>query len=152
MPERLRQISVDSDRENGSLLTESEAKRIWQAALNELNDVTADYAMLAESVASSGPNRLVVRFRQVYNSSKSFCERPERRQMLEESVSRAAGRTYRLDFELLREDARHEMPAASPASKQKQRQQISRHPFVERAVAMFEAEIMNVDIGKSRSE
>ena len=50
--ERLRQISVDSDRENGSLLTESEAKRIWQAALNELNDVTADYAMLAESVAS----------------------------------------------------------------------------------------------------
>jgi hypothetical protein len=129
-------------------LDPQQAQEIWRAALADLNDVTADYANYAEAVASSGPNRLVVSFRQVYNSSKSFCERPERRQQLEDSLSRKAQRPIRLEFELLRDDSAHAVPPAPAVSQQRQRQQVTRHPFVERALAVFEGEIINVNLGK----
>ena len=120
--------------------------RIWRGALESLNDMTADSAGMADSVAISGPNRLAVRFRQVYNSSKSFCERPERRQTLEDAVSQVAGRPVKLTFELISEDRPHESPPRPKVSRQQMRQQVSRHPLVERAVELFEAEVLNVDL------
>jgi DNA polymerase III subunit gamma/tau len=135
--------------DNDDPLPADQVGRIWCAALDQLNDMTADYAAMADAVAISGPNRLVVRFRQVYNSSKSFCERPERRQTLEDVVSQVAGRRVRLNFELIHEDAPHEVPRAPVVSRQKQRQQVARHPLVERAVELFEAEVINVEVGKS---
>ena len=73
-------------------LTEHQAQQAWRAALGSLNDMTADCASHADSVAISGPNRLVVRFRGMYNSSKSFCERPARKETLEKALSVAAGK------------------------------------------------------------
>jgi hypothetical protein len=127
-------------------LNSDQVGRIWRSALEGMNDLAADYAGMADGVAISGPNRLVVRFLQRYNSSKSFCERPERRQTLEDAVSEAAGRRLELSFELVHEDEPHGLPRKPAVSRQKQRQQMARHPLVERAIELFEAEVMNVDV------
>ena len=54
--------------------------------------MTADFAGRAERIAISGPNRLVVSFRKAYTQAQQYCERPERRQKLEQTFSRIAGR------------------------------------------------------------
>lgn len=136
----------------GASWSDGDCERIWKSALNELNDMTADYAGTASGVASSGPNRLVVRFQQMYNSSKSFCERPERRQLLEQAVSRIAGKTVRLDFELTQGDAPHIAAPVSAVSRQQQRQQVTRHPFVERALELFAGEVMQVDVKNQQAK
>ena len=63
-------------------------------------------------------------------------------------MSRVAGRPMRLEFEVLPETGRATASPPTAASRQRQRQQITRHPFVERAMQLFEAEVMNVDVGK----
>ena len=77
------------------------ATAAWQQTLAEIGDMTADFAAKAERVAISGPNRLVVSFRKAYTQAQQYCERPERRQKLEETFSRLAGRTIRIDFATL---------------------------------------------------
>ncbi len=128
-------------------LTEEQIKPIWKAALDSLNDLTADFASHADGVAISGPNRLVVRFRGMYNSSKSYCERPERREMLEKAVSQAAGRPFRLDFLVLKDDQPHPSPPQPVVSRHQLKRQAANHPMVEQAVELFDAEVMSVDLG-----
>jgi DNA polymerase-3 subunit gamma/tau len=133
-------------------LSADQVGRLWRRALDSLDDITADYAGMADAVAISGPNRVVVRFRQVYNASKAFCERPERRQTLEAVFSQVAGRRVVLEFELIRPDQAHETPPPSVISRQKQRHQAARHPLVERAVELFEAEVVKVDVASAGRE
>jgi DNA polymerase-3 subunit gamma/tau len=121
-------------------------KQRWLAALEEINDMTADHAGLADSVAISGPNQLVVRFRQVYNSSKSYCERPDKREALERAFGGQAGCRVRLEFVLLPDEAKPATPAPNPQLARTQlRQQVARHPLVQRAMELFEAEILHAD-------
>jgi DNA polymerase-3 subunit gamma/tau len=121
-------------------------KQRWLAALEEINDMTADHAGLADSVAISGPNQLVVRFRQVYNSSKSYCERPDKREVLERAFGGQAGCRVRLEFVLLPDEAKPATPAPNPQLARTQlRQQVARHPLVQRAMELFEAEILHAD-------
>ncbi len=123
-----------------------ELKQNWRRALDEINDMTADHAGLADSVAISGPNRLVVRFRQVYNASKSYCERPEKREALEQAFEQVTGCRVRFEFELLKEEPKRVETQPRPAIARTQlRQQVAKHPWVQRAVELFEAEIVNAD-------
>jgi DNA polymerase III subunit gamma/tau len=149
------EVGVESEslgQGDGAIWSDVDCERIWKSALNELNDMTADYAGTASGIASSGPNRLVVRFQQMYNSSKTFCERPERRQVLEQAVSRIAGKTIRLDFELTQGDVPQAAPVATAATRQQQRQQVTRHPFVERALELFAGEVMQVDVKNQQAK
>src|SRR5439155_25959896 len=94
------------------------ATATWRQTLAEIGDMTADFATRAERVAISGPNRLVVSFRKAYTQAQQYCERPERRQKLEQTFSRLAGRNIRLDFATLPvespESATGEKPVAKP--------------------------------------
>ena len=108
--------------------------------------MTADCASHADSVAISGPNRLVVRFRGMYNSSKSFCERPARKETLEKALSVAAGRPLRLDFHVLKEDRAHPTPPKPVVSRQQLKQQAASHPLVALAVELFDAEGISVEL------
>lgn len=123
-----------------------ELRQQWRRVLDEINDMTADHAGLADTVAISGPNRLVVRFRQVYNASKSFCERPEKRETLEQTFERVTGCRVRFEFELLKEEPKKvEAPTRPSIARTQLRQQVAKHPWVQRAVELFEAEIVNAD-------
>jgi DNA polymerase-3 subunit gamma/tau len=136
-------------RSTEAALSADQVGRVWRTALDQLNDMTAENAAMADSVAISGPNQLVVRFRQVYNSSKSFCERPDRRQTLEATISELAGHSVGLSFELIQEEQPEATQVPAAMSRQQQRQLVSRHPMVERAMALFEAELMHVEPAQS---
>jgi DNA polymerase-3 subunit gamma/tau len=110
--------------------------------------MTADFAGRADGVAISGPNRLVVRFRKAYTQAQNYCERPERRQKLEQTLSRIAGRDIRIDFVTLPDEpaaAGPESSAAKPPVNRRQRQQeLMRHPLVRKAAELFDTEIIAV--------
>jgi DNA polymerase-3 subunit gamma/tau len=109
--------------------------------------MTADFAGRAERVAISGPNRLVVRFRKAYTQALQYCERPEQRQKLEQTLSRVAGRTIRIDFAVLPDEpssaaVEASKPVAKPATSVRQRrQELSRHPLIRKASELFDTEI-----------
>ena len=132
-----------------SPISQAEAEQAWRAGISSLNDMSADCASQADGIAISGPNRLVVRFRAMYNSSKAFCERPDRRETLEKAVSSAAGRPLRLEFQTLKEDRAHSTPPEPVLTRQQLKQQATNHPLVARAVEIFDAEIVSVEIGST---
>lgn len=133
-----------ADESTGDLSAE-DAEAIWREALNSLGDMTADFARRAVRVQPSGPNRLVARFSADYNLHKEHCERPERRTKLEAALAKAAGRTIRLDLELV-SNATQAEPRLVPVQTHRQRmQERQRHPLVRRAIEMFDAEVLRVD-------
>jgi DNA polymerase-3 subunit gamma/tau len=134
--------------EEGPAIERQEALDAWRQTLAELGDMTSDCAAKFDSLAISGPNRLVVRFKKAYITAKEFCERPERRSRLELVMSRLTGRTVRIDFALSADEPQHtatQQVAPRPQASRRQRQaELQRHPLVRQAVEMFDAEIVNV--------
>ncbi len=129
-------------------LDDHSALSAWRQTLAELQDMTGDCASKFDSVAISAPNRLVVRFRKAYTTAKEFCERPEKRSRLEQTLSRLTGRDVRIDFAVLSDESQVSAPqqvAARPTVNRRQRQaELQRHPLVRQAVELFDAEIVTV--------
>jgi DNA polymerase-3 subunit gamma/tau len=124
------------------------ATAAWKQTLAEIGDMTEVYGGKADAVAISGPNRLVVRFRIAYTQALQFCERPDKRQRLEQTLSRIAGRNLRLDFALLQDEpldnATDSSPAKPPVSRRQRQQELMRHPLVRKASELFDTEIITV--------
>jgi DNA polymerase-3 subunit gamma/tau len=126
-----------------------EASRIWNQALDQLEDMTADYARAAQRVRWSDGDRLIVTFSAERSLQKQSCERADRRQKLEVSLQGVAGRPVRLEFELLAATAPPPGPRKPAAANRVQRmRELERNPLVSQAKAIFEAEI--VDIAEPR--
>ena len=109
--------------------------------------MTSDFAARAERVAISAPNRLVVSFRKAYTQAQQYCERPERRQKLEQTFSRLAGQTVRIDFATLPDEPAQATPAERPATKpvaNRRQKQIEalRNPLIRKAAELFDTEII----------
>jgi DNA polymerase-3 subunit gamma/tau len=129
------------------ILTAEMLPAIWKQALAAIEDMTRDFASNAESIAISGPNRVLVRHRKAYN--KEQCEKPERKARLEQALSHVAGTEVRLDFELLPEipgaNGASSAPAPSAAqSRQRRFKTAERNLLVRQAIEMFDGEIVNV--------
>ena len=128
-------------------LTPQTAASIWQRALTDLADMTADYAKKAESVANCGPNRLVARFGKAYIGAKEYCERPERKAKLQQALAKVLGAAVSLDFEVVADSS--EAPLAQglhqpvPTSRERSRQ-AAQHPLVRQAMELFDAEVLHV--------
>lgn len=131
-----------------AVLTNEEAQLIWKQVLDQIQDMTADYARKVESIAISGPNRLVGRFRKAYSQFKDQVERPERRQRLEQALAEVAGRAIRVEFELLPDEPQTAAPVAKPqptAARRRQRmKEMERNLLVQQAIAVFDAEIIDI--------
>ena len=130
-------------------LDQPTAVAAWKQTLAEIGDMTGEFAGRAEHIAISGPNRLVVSFGKAYTQAQQYCERPERRQKLEQTFSRIAGRNIRIDFATLPDESPGALPADRPAAKpavnRRQRQQeLMRHPLVRKAAELFDTEIIGV--------
>ena len=109
--------------------------------------MTADFASKAESIAISGPNRVVVRHRKAYN--KEQCERPERKTRLEQALSQVVGAEVRVEFELLPELPAARAAASAPVpsaaqSRLRRFKNAERNLLVRQAIEMFDGEIVNV--------
>ena len=132
-----------------ALLDDQAAAIAWKQTLGELGDMTADFASKAENVAISAPNRLVVRFRKAYTSAIQFCERPESRQKLEQTLSRITGRQIRIDIVVLPEAVGAAVgtevaPARRPANRRQREQEVQRHPLIRKATELFDTEIVTI--------
>jgi len=110
--------------------------------------MTSDFASRAERVAISAPNRLVVSFRKAYTQAQQYCERPERRQKLEQTFSRLVGQTIRIDFVTLPDEPTAATPAerpttSKPPTNRRQKQlEAMRHPLIRKAAELFDTEII----------
>ena len=137
---------------NAKDLTPQNVQQIWLSALQTLNDLTADNASHYHSVTCEGPTRLVLSFTQTYNSSKAFCERPDRRTMLQDAVAEIVGGPVRIDFASVREDAAEPTPPQPTLSRAQRQRQVAENPFVKTAVELFEAEVSSVDYDSARKQ
>jgi DNA polymerase III subunit gamma/tau len=129
-------------------LDDSTVLSAWKQTLAEIGDMTADFASRAERIAISGPNRLVVSFRKAYTQAQQYCERPEKRQRLEQAFSRIAGRNLRIDFATLPDEVSAPMPAdrsgKPPVNRRQRQQELMRHPMVRKAAELFDTEIIAI--------
>jgi hypothetical protein len=120
------------------------AEEQYRRAVDEIGGMTSDIAGNYESLAIPAPNVLVVGLKATYN--KEWCERADVKRKLEQTLARLAGRTIRIDFAVTEEASPR--PAARRASGRNQVQkmrEIERHPLVQEAISLFDAEIVRVD-------
>jgi DNA polymerase-3 subunit gamma/tau len=128
----------------GGDLTAERAAALWKQVVDSLEDMTADFASYYDSVAISAPDRVAVRFCTRYTLHKESCEQPERKSQLEQALSQRAGRSIRIDFEVIPDQVTQ---SQGPA---KSRRQLMREkeddPLVQKAVDLFGGEVLRVDL------
>ena len=107
--------------------------------------MTADFAAHASDIAISAPNRLAVKFLGRYNTSKAYCERPEKRAALEQAIAKVTGKPVRIEFSVTREDGPHAATPTPIVSTQQLKRQLTTHPLVEMTVKLFDAQILKVE-------
>ncbi len=129
-------------------LDSAQSEQIWRAALDHLDDMTAEFGRQFESVAISAPNRLVVSFEPKYNSRKSYCERPECHRRLEEALREVAGKAVRLEFRLLGH-ASELLPVKEVVPLGDRKRQLHAHPLVRQAMEFFGAEVSDVEVAST---
>lgn len=131
---------------NGSAfqLTADSANSIWQQAIAQIEDMTADYAGFCDRVAISAPNRLVASFKASYTLQKESCEKPDRKARIEQALQRVTGQQIQVDFEVRREQGGGSQRPQPRPSMQQRRREIEKLPLVKQAIEVFEAEITRV--------
>ena len=137
--------SVDTPDPSSPLsLDASQIAEIWQQVLNDLEDMTGDFAAAATTVAISAPNTLVVGFPAHYTLQKESCERPERREKIELLLAKLTGHKVHIKFELLPDEvAATEQPANK--SNRQQRRDLEQDPLIRQAMDVFDAELIRVE-------
>jgi DNA polymerase-3 subunit gamma/tau len=131
--------------EGGQRLTPESAESIWKQVLEQLGDMTADFASHFDHLAIPAPDSLVVHFRERYTLHKKSCEQPERKAQLEDAMARIVGRKVRIDMVVIPEPESKQTEPPAPSLFQRMREKES-HPFVRQAVELFEAEVVKVDV------
>ena len=126
------------------------ARQVWEAALDLLEDMTADFGRFFAAVNVAASDRLVVSFRPQYNLQKQSLEEPDRRLKIEQAVSTVVGAAVKVEFELLAGETRPVERKTAPVSRVVKIREREKHPFVQQAKVMFDAEI--VDVVEPRNE
>jgi hypothetical protein len=84
-------------------------------------------------------------FRKTYNSSKEFCEQPDRASRLEQALADVTGQAVRIEFALLDDPAEAAQPVRKPVSTRSRLVERSQHPMVRRAEELFKARPVGVE-------
>ncbi len=115
-------------------------EKIWRQAMESIGDTTAVMAANFEKLAVVGENQLVVTLADSYN--KQACERPEKKQRIEEAFATFAGRTFRVDFEVSEPAAESEQTQPAKQSRRQIIRQLHQHPVLQKAIEEFDGEII----------
>ncbi|MEX2141672.1 MAG: DNA polymerase III subunit gamma/tau [Pirellulales bacterium] len=125
----------------------------WDLALASVGGLLADNARSATlslgggTQATAAPNKVVAMFPSQYNFGKQFCERPENLPRLEQALGEALGRAVRLSMAT--------SPSSSLPTEQVEKRKVAParqrmsekpdHPWVKRAVELFDARVVWMD-------
>ncbi len=124
--------------------TEEVARQAWRETLEEISGLKAEMAGDYSSLAVQPPNQLVVHLKRAYN--QQYCERPDVKRELEQTLARRAGRTIRIDFAVAAEPEAQRAEKPLPAvSRQQRMRELDQHPLVQEAKRLFDAEVIRVD-------
>lgn len=134
-------------------ITETNCRQIWQRVVNNLPGLVGDWARNFHAVAISGPNQLVVDFFSTYNSAVESLRRPRSQEVLEKTFLEYCGGAVRVEFRLIEDPRgpRRTEPEGTPErlaqeGRLKQRQLAEQEPIVQKAMELFEAEVIGVRI------
>jgi DNA polymerase-3 subunit gamma/tau len=125
--------------------------QLWAQVLNIASDAIRTHVQATSGVAISGPNHLDLMFPASYSFSRQFCERPEVSGRLSEIISQLTGQTPQIVCQIS-----ENLPEEEPESPEKIEEKPASNtdviddPFVQQAVAVFEATVVKVD-GNSTS-
>ena len=127
-------------------LTAQNAVEVWNRMLAAMTGMVVDQAKHFDSVAFLAPNRLVIRFKPVYDFSKGFCERPEQIARFEKTLAEMTGQSIRVEFALTADEPGE--PSAAPAARavplHQRRLETMQNPLVRRAAELFGAQVVDV--------
>jgi DNA polymerase-3 subunit gamma/tau len=127
------------------------ARQIWELALAQVEDMTADHARKAGEVRPGAADQLAVVFGAKYNFHKQQCERADRAAKLEAALANVSGRRIRLQFVTVDEPV--ESSAAEPRQisprqrKAELEAEIRNRPAVKRAIELFDAQVAILEKG-----
>ena len=120
--------------------------QLWAQVVEQISDAVRTHVQAVSSVAISGPNRLDLTFPKSYSFSRQFCERPEVSGRLSEIISQLTGQAPQIVCKISESPSEDEpdLPETieeKPASNS----DVVEDPFVQQAVAVFEATVVKVD-------
>jgi len=145
----------------GLALTPESLPQVLEHALGGLPQILSHHVRLA-SVATSGPNDLVLRFPLSYTQEKEYCLDPERFKRIEESFRRVLQGSCRVRIESAadmvpagdgpqRPDSER-TPVSLPSQdqrsatdKRKHREEVQKIPLVKAALELLDAQILRLD-------
>ena len=132
-------VAARSTKGAGTVFSRAELDDLWRSALASLGDMTADLAGDYSEIAVTADNQLVVTLNNEYN--KTACERPEKKQKLEECLAEISGTHFRLDFAVNSSPAASRSGPAPTTSRRKMIRDFQQHPVVKKAMELFDAEV-----------
>ena len=119
-------------------LTVDNVEEIWKRALDALTGMVADQAAAADGVSLDDQGRLVASFSEKF--TRDYCEKPNNRNRLEESLQQVCGERVPLVLTTLeRVDSAEDKPVRRPTRRQQQ-QEIAEQPFVQKAMQLFDGD------------
>jgi DNA polymerase-3 subunit gamma/tau len=125
-------------------LTVADFEPAWRQALEEIGGIAVHMAGDYESLQVTGPQQVVVVLRSAYN--KEWCERPDARRKLEQTVSRRVGRELRVEFAVTLDPQtpRIDRPPSVQSRLQRMRE-VEKHPLVREALELFDGEVVRCE-------
>ncbi len=102
---------------------------VWKQVLDQIGDMTSDFASHYDHIAISAPDSLVVHFRERYTLHMKSCEQPERKAQLERTMAQLVGRRIRIDMAVISEPKENKAGPPAPSMFQQMREKEG-HPFV----------------------
>ncbi|MCH2590217.1 MAG: DNA polymerase III subunit gamma/tau [Planctomycetales bacterium] len=115
-------------------------ERIWGEVTGQISDLLREHVERVDRVAISGPNRLDLVFPAEYHFHKTFCERPEVMQRLEQLLRDVTGGVVQVRL-ILEETETAEATTEAPATEEST---VEADPMVEEAQNVFGATVERV--------
>jgi DNA polymerase-3 subunit gamma/tau len=137
--------SASAERLGITTLEPHSTDAVWHETLAQLSaqaELVADQAALADRITLSAPDCLVATFPEKYTSCKLYCEMPEHRAKLEETLQAITGKKIKLQLRIEENgDARWGGPESRPRppSRRQIQAQVGARPFVRQAMELFDA-------------
>lgn len=118
---------------------------VWSQLCTDFDDLLANILQSAVEVSLLEPGHISVLFPQEFSFQKETCERPEHRQNIVDGLNAITGTRFKISFALSRQQTVAESPATPVKTSRELNIEAEGHPFVQKAVEIFEAEISHID-------
>ncbi len=129
-------------------LTSDDLTRLWGQLATQIDNLTARSAQKATRLAPDGDNKVQVFFADTF--SLDWCSKPASKQKLEAALTVLAGRP--LKIEVMRDTnapvAEKPVEVSGMKTARQKTREVMEHPAVKEAMAIFDAEIMEVREGR----